>query len=53
MSGDRPQEDLRETLLFMVFHLQASLPLKTTHVPPAIGVQVHRMPSHAQLAPFD
>lgn len=52
LSRDRPQEGLRETLLSMVFSFQASLPLKATHVPLAIGVQVHRVPFPAHLAPF-
>lgn len=36
----------------MVFSLQASLPLKATHVLLAIGAQVHRVPFSAHLAPF-
>lgn len=52
LSGDRPQGGLRETLLSMVFSLQASLPLKATHVLLAIGAQVHRVPFSAHLAPF-
>lgn len=51
MSGNRPQEGLRETLLFMVFSLQASLLLKTTHAPLATGVQVHRVLFSAHLVP--
>lgn len=52
MNEDRRQGSPGETPFFMVFSLQASLPLKTTHVPLAIGVQVHRVPSSAHLAPF-
>lgn len=52
MNGDRPQGSPKETPLFMMFSLQASLPLKITHVPLVIGVQVHRVPSSAHLALF-
>lgn len=53
MNGNRPQGGPRPPPpLFMMVSLQASLPLKTTHVPLAIGVQVHKVPSSAHLAPF-